>query len=44
MYKVVAIYMNGQVIEKEIPAEDALKAVEKMKELCPHAEEWKLKE
>lgn len=43
-FTVIARYMNGQIIEKEIQAENALIAVEKMKDLCPHAEKWKIKE
>lgn len=41
---VIAKYMNGQVIEKELLAKDAILAVEIMKDLCPRAEEWKIKE
>lgn len=41
---VIAKYTNGQIIEKEIPAENPLLAIEKMKELCPRADEWKIKE
>lgn len=41
---VIAKYMNGQTIVREVETDSAEEALEKMKEICPRAEEYEVKE